>query len=214
MGVLDKVTKMRQEGMSDPMIVQTLRKDKVPPKDIQDAFSQSTIKSAIGASTEENNSYTASEQTLPYENENYQNQQYPNQDSGGYFPTYQDNQQPEQAYQNYQEYQPQSMDAGTINDIAEQVVIERVEELKKKMYEFNRFKEEAEAEIQRTNKRLDNLENNFNSLQAAILKKIGDYGDDLKDISKEIHATQESFSKILDPLTDNIKEARDSKKRN
>ena len=39
----------------------------------------------------------------------------------------------------------------------------------------------------------------------AIIGKIGDYGKDIQNISKEMHATQDSFSKILNPLADTIR---------
>ena len=50
------------------------------------------------------------------------------------------------------------------------------------------------------------LEDIFTQLQISILKKIGEYGSDIKNISNEMVKTQESFSKILNPLTDNIRE--------
>ena len=40
------------------------------------------------------------------------------------------------------------------------------------------------------------------NLQSAILKKIGDYGGAVQNISKDLQATQESFSKLINPLID------------
>lgn len=106
----------------------------------------------------------------------------------------------------YQEYQP--TDIETINDIAEQIVEEKNEKLKKQIASFTRFKEEIALEIEKINKRLERIENVFNEMQVAILRKIGQYGTDIKDMADEVHQTQESFSKIIDPLTDNINELR------
>ncbi len=107
----------------------------------------------------------------------------------------------------YQEYNSgQPADIETINDIAEQIVEEKNIELKNQISEFTKFRKEIALEVKRMNERLQKVENNFNSLQMAIISKIGDYGNDIKNISKEMYATQDSFSKILDPLTENIKE--------
>ena len=40
----------------------------------------------------------------------------------------------------------------------------------------------------------------------SILKKIGEYGDGIQNIEKEMQSTQNSFSKMVNPLTDNIRE--------
>ena len=40
----------------------------------------------------------------------------------------------------------------------------------------------------------------------AIIRKIGDYGEDIENLSKEIRATQDSFGKIINPLAEKAKE--------
>ncbi len=126
-------------------------------------------------------------------------EQYPPQSSAP-----QEYYQEEQAYPEYQPQQP--LDIETINDIAEQIIDEKINKLQKQITSFSNFKEELGLEVQKINERLQKIENTFNELQMAILGKIGDYGKDIQNISKEMHATQDSFSKILNPLTDNIRE--------
>jgi len=105
----------------------------------------------------------------------------------------------------YEEYQPQqTTDIETINDIAEQIVEEKTDAIKNQIRDFTRFKDELALEVDKINERLSRIENTFNELQMAILKRIGEYGEDIKNISKEMHATQDSFSKVIDPLTDNV----------
>jgi len=136
---------------------------------------------------------------LPYqETEMSQEQTTMPEEYQQYYPDYQ---------QQYTEYQPQqSVDIETMNEIAEQISEEKSEKLKKEISSFTRFKEELSSEVARISARVDRIENVFNELQVAILKKIGSYGEDIKNISREMHTTQESFSKILDPLADNIKD--------
>ena len=132
---------------------------------------------------------------IPYQNYDQQ-EQYPE-----YNPDY--NQQPGE----YSEYQPpQAFDMETIGDIAEQIIEEKNEELKKQIRSLSNFKKEVAEEIRRLEERMIKLEDIFTQLQISILKKIGEYGSDIKNISNEMVKTQESFSKILNPLTDNIRE--------
>jgi predicted CopG family antitoxin len=39
-------------------------------------------------------------------------------------------------------------------------------------------------------------------LQIAILKKVGEYGEDIKKIAEGLEATQDSFSKMINPILD------------
>lgn len=107
----------------------------------------------------------------------------------------------------YSEYQPQQIgDIETINEIAEQILDEKTTQLKKQITSFTRFTEETTSNIERLNERLLKIENTLNELQVSVLRKVGDYGKDIQNIAKEMHSTQDSFSKILNPLTDNIRE--------
>ena len=114
---------------------------------------------------------------------------------------------PEQYEEDYPEYQPQQpADIETINDIAEQIAEEKNVKLKKQISSLARFKDEINSETKRIGDRLTKIEGVFNELQIAVLRKIGDYGKDIQNIAKEMHTTQDSFSKILSPLTENIRE--------
>jgi hypothetical protein len=112
-------------------------------------------------------------------------------------------QQPQEQMPYYDEYQPQqSSDIETINDIAEQIVEEKTTKIKKQITEVTRFKDELILEIKKIDQRLTKIEDNFHQLQMAILGKIGEYGEDIKNISTEMQATQESFSKMINPIID------------
>lgn len=132
----------------------------------------------------------------------YQSQEYQEYTPAQAYPGYQ----PYQEYQ-YQEYQPpQATDIETINDIASQLIEEKTKSLKKELENAIKFKSNSEEKIKEIDKRLTKIESTLEELQLAIIRKIGSYGEDIKNISKEMRATQETFSKIIDPLTDNIKE--------
>ena len=121
---------------------------------------------------------------------------------------------PDQEYtEGYQEGYPEyqyggAPDIETINDIAEQIVEEKNVELQNQISKFSKFRKEIALEVERMSERLRKVESAFNDLQMAIITKIGDYGRDIKNISKEMKSSQDSFSKVIDPLTENIKELR------
>lgn len=205
MSTLERVMGLRSEGYAESQIIDTLKQEGVSPKDIYNALTQSNIKSEL-------NQQQMTENTEEMPPEGYTQLGDNTADQSQYSPYQQQTQeeyaQPQdygQAYQEYQAPQP-ATDIETINEIAEQIVEEKTAELKKQISSLKNSNEETKSDVERMNKRLEKLENNFNELQAAILRKIGDYGENIKNISTEMHETQNSFSKILNPLTDNIRE--------
>jgi len=272
MGILDKINKMERQGLTEPQIINVLSQEGISPREINEALSQSKIKSAIKFEPEnsenpalnqkkslqpENMPINSGEEKMSpsimhasqdsFDNRNPEQnypeyfpekkskkpeKDYPSQDpqrqnsATQNYPEYQPEQQSileeqaqsmgdysEQNYsqQNYPEYQPEQQsnnfaDVETINDIAEQIIEEKIKGIKKGIVLFKRFQEDAIFEIKRVNQRLTKIEENFSNLQTAILRKIGGYGEDIQNISKEMRATQDSFSKILNPLTNNFRE--------
>jgi hypothetical protein len=268
MAALEQVMKMREQGMSERQIIDSLKAQGINPKDINDALSQSQIKSAIDTTNPNqlNPTITSSQQapheelgipqqstpeisppTNPMNQEPQVNQMQhsmmtqetptspmPNQPSAmPNQPSQIPNQfqQPETAQQSTMEYpqsntmqQPtseypapefyqeqeqyptyeyqQSTDIETITEVAEQIIEEKIEKMKQQTSSLSRVKEELTIKVEKMNQRLEKLENLFNELQMAILGKIKDYSQGLKGVSNELHATQEAFSKVLNPVID------------
>ncbi len=138
----------------------------------------------------------------PQENQEFETpQQYPQAEQyQEYSPT------PYPEYEQYPEYQPpQATDIETISDISTQIIEEKTQKLKKEILSFTRFQKESQEKIKELDKRLTRIESIIDNLQIAIIKKIGEHSEDIKNISKEIKATQNSFSKMTNPLTDNLR---------
>jgi DNA-binding transcriptional MerR regulator len=233
MSTLERVTQLKEQGISEPQIIQALRQEGLTPKEISEALSQSKIKSVVDGG----NSYQPQQATYAQGDEtmeksimseespkgyNTNNSEqtyvdYPPQDQDqdseqqtnsapmptqDYTPQYEENQ--------YPEYQPQQpIDIETISEVIEQSIEEKNEPLKKQISTFIRFKEDISLEMEKINLRLTKIENVFSDLQTAILRKIGNYGEDIHTIAKEMRTTQDTFSKIIDPLTDNIRELKE-----
>ena len=278
MATLEKVTALRNQGLSEGQIIDSLRQQGVPPTEINEALSQSKIKSEV-----------MQPQMQPSLGQQPQQSQYPEyappagqQPPGGQmqpsiaqqpptmqppeptpegqipepvitqpqtipppepaptpsvFPetqvsdTFQPNQyaaygdteqyppegggaqELQEYYPSYEQYPPyeaqQAFDIETINDIAEQIVEEKLIVIKDQMRSMNRLGDELANEMQRLIKRIEKIENSFDELQSSVLRKVGTYGEDIKNISKELSMTQKTFSKIVDPLTDNIRKLRE-----
>ncbi|MEM0465426.1 MAG: hypothetical protein QXW97_01845 [Candidatus Pacearchaeota archaeon] len=233
MAILERVIQLKKGGMSDSQIIDILRQEGVSPKEINDALNQSKIKSTITQNLESSQTeFSNMKPSIMLEKREKVNNEEPSENEEEYLeyqePAYENIQKQEpvyyedQNYQNYPYYNPDStyeyypeyqapkeqlaIDIETINDIVEQIIEEKNSELNKQVSELKRFKDETKIDLDRINERLLKLENTFNDLQIAILKKIGEYGENIQEISNEMRATQDSFSKILNPLTDNIRE--------
>ncbi len=238
MAVLEKVMQMKQRGQTDVEIVDSLKQEGVSPVEINEALSQSRIKSAIGAEQPQQipEPQMPSEPQMPTAQQNYSSEispqstemqpsmtqtpvpspttqpvsqtpvseEIPTQYQS---PTTPYTEAPQYEEQYYPEYQAGS-DIETITEVAEQIIEEKTRNLKKQITSFVKFQEESQLEIERIGNRLEKIENILNELQMAIIGKIGEYGKDIQTIAKEMHSTQDSFSKILNPLTDNIRELR------
>ncbi len=128
-----------------------------------------------------------------------------------------------QDYSQYQEYAPEG-DAGyypeysgggggtadieTINDISSQLIDEKTKHFKKEFSEFTGFKKDSQNKLEELDQRLTKIEDHIEELKMAIIRKIGDYGDDINKLANEMQATRDSFGKIINPLTENAKMAK------
>lgn len=232
MGVLDDVSRMKKEGLDEVEISDKLREQGVSPSEIDDAFHRMKIKNAISAENnfevprpentmqnkqkpsgqfytprtkdiEENNFPNNGEEYYapPEENESYQNyppQQIEQQNPESYSPQ----------YQQYDEYQPGvggaggAVDTDTVIEIAEQVFSEKTKKMQKQIDALNEFATLAQTKISNDNERLKRIERIIDNLQIKILEKIGDYGENISSVKKEMSMMQDSFSKILPKLAE------------
>ena len=124
----------------------------------------------------------------------------------GYDQTYSQQGYDAQAYQQQayaqQGYMPQGLDVETVRDISKQQVEESLKKLKEEISGLSKIKSEIKFEIQDIENRLKKVEDVMHELQSAIIRKMGEYGESIQGISKEIRATQDSFAKVINPLMD------------
>ena len=95
-----------------------------------------------------------------------------------------------------------------MTDIASQIVDEKLEKINKQIQSFEKLKIETKGKILDIDARLTRIEKTIDLLQTSILGKIGEYWKNISDLKDEMQATQESFSKILNPLSDEMNKIR------
>jgi len=98
---------------------------------------------------------------------------------------------------------PQGLsDADTIIEIAEQVFIEKIKNIQKKVDDLTEFKTLSEVKIDNISDRLKRIENAIDRLQADVLEKVGSYGRGIESVKREMNMVQESFGKVVNNLAD------------
>jgi len=213
MALLERIQSMKQSGLNDTQIVNTLKEEGFSPLEINEAISQSKIKAAVSG---EGDSSLQQSVMPPANNEvqtvgtpesmnqqTYQEppvQQEPVYNQGAY-PADQYQQQP--GYDTTQgTYYQQAIDLETVRDISRQETDEALKKVREQLNSLEKMKSEMKFEMQDIENRLIRVESVIDEIQSAIIKKIGEYGTAISNISQEVRATQNSFSKILNPVLD------------
>jgi hypothetical protein len=195
MAILDLIKEMEQQGMKDEDIAQKLKEQGLNAREIDDALNQSKIKAAV---------YEGSGPEAVMENAQNEMQpsmmtQSPEAEQAAVYPQYQQQQYSQEAY-----YQPpqSGISPDTITEIAEQVVSEKLADLRKNIGKVTEFKSMIESRVTGAEERLKKIESTIDRLQSAILEKVSGYGESIQDMSQEMEGMQESFSKVINPMMD------------
>lgn len=93
-----------------------------------------------------------------------------------------------------------------IESLIESVVEEKWRQAMEPFGDFNMWKEKVRTEIISIKQELLRTENRFENLEKAIIGKVHEYDTHVLNIGAEIKALDKVFQKIVQPLTENIKE--------
>ncbi len=202
MGILEDLRQMKAQGMDDQTIIETMKSRGISYRDITDALSQEKIKSAVEG--QYSNPEMGSSDIQSPENMQVSMMQSPqNPESTKSFPDYDPNasvQQSEYAYspsQPARDYIPASLSSDTITEISEQIVSEKLTDIRKKMEKIISSKSELDVRTDSIEERLKRIEKMMDTLQVSVLRKVGDYVTNVDDIKKELFETQKTLGKIL-----------------
>lgn len=199
MGVLDKITQMRQSGMAEDEIISSLRQQGIPPKEINESLNQSQIKSAVAGEP----LAPSIRDEVPPEPPQSQGRYSPQIQESFEQPPSEENEEyyPQESYPDQGGYGRYESDAGTgtgtFIEIAEQVFSEKIKDLEKQLESISEFKAITQVKLDHALERIKRIESGMDKLQLAILDKIGSYGKTLESIKKEMSMMQDSFGKAL-----------------
>lgn len=101
--------------------------------------------------------------------------------------------------------QPQ-ISSDYIQQIAEEVVEEKWDDLMSKVGDIRLWKDKIDNDITSIKQEIVRTQNHFENLQKAVLGKVGEYNENILNINTEMKALEKVFEKIIQPLTENIKE--------
>jgi hypothetical protein len=194
MALLETISEMKSRGMNDLDIVNALKEQGITPREINEALSQARIKSAIANPEEMQQSVMRAQEQIQnqqYAQEQYSNQQYP-----------QDQQQYQQEQYQQQGYYNQTIDLETVREVARQEIESATNKLKQEQEKSAKILNDLKFEVQSIENRLNKIEAIIQELQTSIIRKMGDYGEAVSNLNKELRATQNSFAKVINPLMD------------
>jgi len=93
-----------------------------------------------------------------------------------------------------------------MEELIESVVDEKWRTLIENVGDIALWKDKVRTEVISIKQEIIRLENRFDNMQKAILGKVKSYDENMVEVGSDIRALEKVFSKILDPLTTNIKE--------
>lgn len=182
MSVVEEVISLQEQGYTDEEIIAYLQERGLSPNEIEQALNQSKIKIAVSKNEDE---YT-------YQSPEKQEAQQYAENQQGYQQGY------GQQYQSPQEYLPSE----TISEIVDQLLAEKLKKINESISLLIDFKISIETKMSDINARLKKVEDQTDSIRESVIGKIGGYGRQIEAVNKEIEAVQESFGKMVNPLTD------------
>jgi len=201
MSALDRVLQLQSQGMQESDIIRILREENISPIEVNDALNQAKVKSAVsGDNPTSENQFSDMQQSMLQDDVSPEQMQEPMQQESAY-PQY-----PQQQYEQQYAYPSQGLDTETITEIAEQIVIEKFDEFNQRTGDLVSFKAEMNEKVRDLSERIKRIETSLDKIQQAIISKIGEYGENLGYIKKDMSNVHETMSKLMNPLVDNYME--------
>jgi hypothetical protein len=206
MGVLEQVIQMKKQGSSDEEIIGDLTRQKVSPREINDALKQAQIKNAVSDLDDADMQPSLlPDAPAPQEDYSPQTEEYVPNSQKEYVPQtvgyssqgedYAPEAQEGEGYVDYQ--QGGGIDTDTVMEIAGQIFSERIKKIQTVVEDTSDNNALLQSKIENLSERLKKIETTMDKLQIAILERVGSYGQNLDGIRKEMSMMQDSFSKML-----------------
>jgi len=202
---VNEVLEMLRLGKNNQEISSSLEQRGYSLQQISDAINQADIKLGVeGNMPPSGMQPSAMDNDIPIPNGEPYGQQQSTQQSAQ-----QNNYYPESNYQpsNYQlPQQQQGTGLEDIHAIVEEVVEEKWKDFIKNVGNIAVWKVRMADDLDATKQELVRTQRRLEELQVAVLGKVKDYNESIVEIGSDMKALENVFKKILEPLTENIKE--------
>ena len=186
-----RINELKKAGRPNSEIIENLKKEGHPAQDIYDAMA-----SQEGSLYELNpptpSEEMGSEQSLDDEEAYQPMPETRNFISSQKFPT--------------TSKIPDRQSIEEIEEIAESIISEKIDELSVNINDLSLWKEKTSTEIEAIKQEILRIRNHLENLQTSMLGKVEDYKKSITDVNIEIKTLSKVLEKILQPLTENVKE--------
>jgi len=189
----DHVLSMRQQGLPNDRIIESLQKAGYPSSQIFEAMSQADTMGAAGPVTPPPGASPGAGEVPPPPTEQ------------GAMPPPPTQEQPMPMPPPAQE-QPQETDRETIEEVAESIIDEKWEEISKNINKIVEWKNITEAKIVTLDQKFKDLKAEFENLHKALIGKVNEYDQNILNVGTEIKAMEKVFQKVLPTFTENVSE--------
>ena len=184
---IEQVVSMRQQGLTNNQIMETLQRDSFTTDQISDAMNQADIKEKIEFSKE---------------GDNMEQPGFPSPPPEGQMPPGPGMEQAPPPMTPSSEYEQRER----IEEVAEAIIDEKWSELLTNVQKIVDWKEKEEQRINALELQFKDIKDNFDKLHSAILEKVGEYDRHIGDVGTELKALEKVFQKVLPSFTENVHE--------
>ena len=144
-----------------------------------------------------------------------QDYNYQEPDIGGYSEEYAEEYVPEPESEEYNEeinegdYIPEEnygLSTETISEITNQLIEEKLTKTNSEIKNITEVKELLKSKVDKIDERLHKIESIIDQLQSSLIRKSFEQTQNLQDIKTEMQDMQSSFSKVINPMIDTIRD--------
>ncbi len=178
----EEVLRMRQQGLNNNQIVQSLQRSGYKTNQIFDAMNLADLKAAGGP-----------EEAEPEE-------EFEEAEPAPEYGTYATPVMADQPATTADDYDLR------MEEIAEAIIDEKWQELMKSVNKILEWKNLMETRMASLEEKFNSLKGEYDKLHSALLDKITEYDSNIKNVGTEIKAMEQVFQKVMPTLTENVNE--------
>jgi len=182
---IEKVIALRSHDMTNEQIMQALQSDGYDIAHVSEAMQQADIKEEVSKTNLERGG------PMPM----------PEMQPGAMPPAAAP--MPQQAAM---QQAPQASMDEQIQEVAEQIIDEKWDELTENIKLIVDWKNQVEQRISQIESNFNSLKDNFDKLHTAVIDKVSEYDTNIRSVGTNIKALEHVFQKILPGFVDNVNE--------